>query len=68
MDIVQHSSHAITPHDEPFQPLVNVSHNGSKERKLAMGMRQVLIMALGLLEDYLDLPRSIVPSRKRDNP
>ena len=33
---------------------------------LLMGLRQVLIMALGLLEDYLDMDRSIVPKRKRD--
>jgi hypothetical protein len=30
-----------------------------------MAMRQVLIMALGALEDLLELERSIVPRRKR---
>lgn len=36
-----------------------------RERVLWMGVRQVLIMALGLVEDYLALPRSIVPRRRR---
>lgn len=36
-----------------------------RERVLWMAVRQVLIMALGAVEDYLELPRSIVPRRKR---
>jgi hypothetical protein len=36
-----------------------------KERAFWMTIRQVLIMALGALEDYLELERSIVPRRKR---
>lgn len=39
---------------------------GAKERALLMGLRQTLIMALGLVEDYLGLERSIVSKRKRD--
>jgi len=30
-----------------------------------MSIRQALIIALGALEDYLELERSIVPRRKR---
>jgi hypothetical protein len=39
----------------------------AEERTLAMLMsvRQALIIALGALEDYLGLERSIVPRRKR---
>ena len=33
--------------------------------KFLMTVRQCLIMVLGALEDLLDLPRSIVPRRKR---
>ena len=32
---------------------------------LLMSLRQALIIALGALEDYLKLERSIVPRRKR---
>lgn len=32
---------------------------------LWMGIRQVLIMALGFVEEFLGLPRSITPRRKR---
>lgn len=32
---------------------------------LLMALRQALIIALGALEDYLQLERSIVPRRKR---
>jgi hypothetical protein len=34
-------------------------------RVLLMSLRQALIIALGALEDYLRLERSIVPRRKR---
>lgn len=37
----------------------------ARDRTLVMGIRQVLIMALGLLEDWAGLPRSIEPKRKR---
>jgi len=37
-----------------------------EERRLWMTRRQAIIMELGAIEDYLDLPRSIVPKRKRD--
>ena len=36
-----------------------------KTHNLLMGMRQVLIIALGLLEDYMELDRSIIPKHKR---
>jgi len=36
-----------------------------KTHTLLMGIRQLLIMALGLLEDYMDMERSIVPKHKR---
>ncbi len=32
---------------------------------LMIGLRQLLIAGLGLLEDYMELERSIVPRRKR---
>lgn len=34
-------------------------------RTLLMSLRQALIIALGALEDYLKMERSIVPRRKR---
>lgn len=34
-------------------------------RILWMGIRQALIMAIGAIEEYLGLERSIVPRRKR---
>ena len=39
---------------------------GERYRVYLMGIRQCLIMLLGLTEDYLEVPRSIVPRRKRD--
>ena len=36
-------------------------------RVLLMALRQALIIALGALEDYLNLERSIIPRRKRNN-
>jgi len=40
-------------------------NTSEKQRILLMAIRQALIIALGALEDYLGLPRSIVPRRKR---
>jgi len=37
----------------------------SQTRTLWMAIRQALIIALGAIEDYLGLERSIVPRRKR---
>ena len=34
-------------------------------RRLLMAVRQALIIALGAIEDFLELQRSIVPRRKR---
>ncbi len=34
-------------------------------RKLLIAIRQALIIALGALEDYLQMERSIVPRHKR---
>lgn len=36
------------------------------ERRLWLTRRQSIIMELGAIEDYLDMPRSIVPRRKRE--
>ncbi len=36
-------------------------------RRLLMALRQAIIIALGAIEDYLELQRSIVPRRKRGN-
>ena len=35
------------------------------ERKLWLAIRHALIMILGAIEDFLEMPRSIVPRRKR---
>lgn len=35
------------------------------KRALLIGLRQVLIMALGSIEDYLGMVRSIIPKHKR---
>ena len=47
----------ITDDDEP---------QTEAARRLWMTRRQAIIMELGAIEDYLDLPRSIVPRRKRE--
>jgi len=39
---------------------------GERYRTYLMGIRQCLIMLLGLTEDYLETERSITPRRKRD--
>jgi hypothetical protein len=39
---------------------------GDDFRIFLMAFRQSVIILLGALEDYLELPRSIVPRRKRD--
>jgi len=36
-----------------------------RTRTLLMALRQALIIALGAIEDYLEMERSIVPRRKR---
>lgn len=38
---------------------------GERFKIFLMAMRQALIIAIGALEDYLDIDRSIVPRRKR---
>jgi len=37
----------------------------SRQRIMLMAIRQALIIALGALEDYLSIERSIVPRHKR---
>ena len=37
----------------------------TKQRTLWLAVRQALIIALGAIEDYLDLERSITPRHKR---
>jgi hypothetical protein len=34
-------------------------------RKLLLAMRQALLIALGAIEDYLGMERSVVPKHKR---
>lgn len=36
-----------------------------KERVLWMSFRQALIIILGAIEDYLEMPRSVIPRHKR---
>lgn len=38
-----------------------------RTRALLLAMRQALLIALGALEDYLCLPRSVVPKHDRRN-
>lgn len=40
-------------------------HIESPDRELWMSRRQALIMELGAIEDFLGMPRSIVPKRKK---
>lgn len=40
---------------------------GDNFRIFLMAFRQSLIILLGALEDYLEIPRSIIPRRKREN-
>jgi hypothetical protein len=37
-----------------------------RARTLLLAVRQALIIALGALEDYLSVPRSIIPKHRRD--
>jgi hypothetical protein len=37
-----------------------------RTRTLLLAVRQALIIALGAIEDYLSVPRSIVPKHKRE--
>jgi hypothetical protein len=36
-----------------------------KKRRLLMAFRQALIIAIGAIEDYLSMERSIIPKHKR---
>ena len=40
-------------------------NTSERQRTLLMAIRQALIIALGALEDYLGLQRSIIPRHKR---
>jgi hypothetical protein len=40
---------------------------GDRFRVFLMAVRQAIIISLGALEDYLEIPRSIIPRRKREN-
>jgi hypothetical protein len=35
-----------------------------KQRAFLMAIRQAIIMVLGAIEDYLEMPRSIVPKHR----
>jgi hypothetical protein len=39
---------------------------GDRFKILMLGIRQLFIMGLGLVEDFLGVERSIIPVRKRD--
>jgi len=45
--------------------LCAMSELDGRTRTLLMCIRQAIIMALGAIEDYLGLQRSITPKRKR---
>ena len=47
------------------QPTISPDSIDTRQRVLLMAIRQALIMALGALEDYLGLDRSIVPRHRR---
>ena len=36
-----------------------------KQRRMLLVFRQCLLMALGALEEYLEIPRSVEPKHKR---
>jgi len=38
-----------------------------RTRALLMALRQALLIALGALEEYLNIPRSIIPKHERMN-
>ena len=38
-----------------------------REHKLLMAIRQALIIALGAIEDYLGMERSVIPKHKRND-
>jgi hypothetical protein len=46
----------------------NDSAQDERQRKLLLAFRQALIIMLGALEDYLQMPRSIVPRHERTQP
>lgn len=48
----------------PYATIEDASER--RNRVLAFGIRQVLIMALGLVEDWLCVPKSITPKHRRD--
>jgi len=48
-----------------MQPNISPELTDTRQRVLLMAIRQALIMALGALEDYLGLDRSIVPRHRR---
>lgn len=54
---------------EPVQILLDADEppKSDAERRLWLTRRQSIIMELGAIEDYLDMPRSIVPRRKREH-
>jgi hypothetical protein len=39
---------------------------GDRFKILLMALRQSLLIFLGALEEYLEIPRSVVPRRKRE--
>lgn len=54
---------------EPVHILLDTDEQPQTEsvRRLWLTRRQAIIMELGAIEDYLEMPRSIVPRRKREH-
>ncbi len=52
---------------DPMQIIIDDEPRTDAERRLWLTRRQAIIMELGAIEDYLDMPRSIVPRRKREH-
>ncbi len=49
----------------PVKTGTAASAQDSRTKTLLMALRQALIIALGALEDYLGMERSIMPKHKR---
>lgn len=37
----------------------------NRERNLWIGIRRAIILILGVIENYLDMPHSIIPKKKK---
>ena len=57
---------AVSENIDAQREMVGAEEPDRRTRMLLMSIRQALIIALGGVEDYLGLPRSIVPRRKKN--